>query len=119
MLFYAQNVQQEEPGKATSKTTVEFNKLRPDATMPAGLYGSAEFQAFYNANQHLNKEAYVVAFQNFVYPAEKDPKPVFENTGNPEQDRTNYQLAKMEWLKKNSPIDYWREQDNNTQNKRK
>ena len=115
----AQDTQQPEKPQTQAKTIVEFNKLRPDNKMPDAFYNSREFNAFYDANHHLSQADYQKAYHQFLHPSEKDPKPVFVNTGNPEKDRTSYRISKMEWLKKNSPFDYWKEQGNNSQEKRK
>ena len=115
----AQTTKQTTAKEFKGKKTAEFNKLRPDDKMPDAFYNSAGFNAFYNANHNLDQADYERAFHQFIHPTEKDPKPVFVNTGNPEQDQINYRITKMEWLKKNSPIDYWKEQGNNSHDKRK
>ena len=111
----AQTTKQITAKEFKGKKTAEFTKLRPDDKMPDAFYNSAGFNAFYNANQHLSEADYQEAYHNFLNPTTKAPKPIFINTGNPGQDRTNYKMAKKEWLKKNSPYDYWREQENSSE----
>ena len=115
----AQTTPQTTAKQHKGKKAAEYNKLRPDEKMPDAFYTSAEFNAFYTTHQHLSEADYQNAFNNLLHPISKDRKPVFVDTGNPEQDQLTYQREKKEWLKKNSPFDYWKESRSNTGEKRK